>query len=62
MKVSVDPDKCQGHARCWDLCPEVFTIDDDGYASTLVDEVPPELEEKVGAAQRNCPERAIDVV
>jgi len=61
MKVSVDPDLCQGHARCWDLCPEVFSIDDDGYASTLVDEVPPELEEKVVAAKRNCPERAIEV-
>ena len=61
MKVSVDPDKCQGHARCWDLCPEVFTIDDDGYASTLVDEVPAELEEKVSTAKRNCPERAIEV-
>ena len=27
MKATVDPDRCQGHARCWDICPEVFEPD-----------------------------------
>ena len=26
VKASVDPDKCQGHARCWEICPEVFEL------------------------------------
>ena len=25
MKVDVIPDVCQGHARCQDRCPEVFS-------------------------------------
>jgi ferredoxin len=27
-QVSVDPDRCQGHARCWDICPEVLDLGD----------------------------------
>lgn len=59
MRVTVDPDRCEGHARCWDLCPEVFDIDDEGHAVLLTTDVPVELEDKVRAAARNCPERAI---
>lgn len=59
MKVSVDPELCQGHARCWDICPEVFDLDDEGSAFVTVAEVPPALEDKARQAARNCPERAI---
>jgi ferredoxin len=61
MKVSVDPELCQGHARCWDICPEVFDLDDEGSAFVAVAEVPPALEDKARQAARNCPERAITV-
>ena len=61
MKVTVDEDRCRGHAVCWGLCPEVFTLTDDGYSVVLVPEVPPALEEVVHAAVRQCPERAITV-
>jgi ferredoxin len=59
MKVTVDPDLCQGHARCWDICPEVFSLDDVGNATVTVDVVPPGLEAEVAKAVSNCPERAI---
>jgi len=59
MKVTVDPDLCQGHARCWDLAPEVFDLDDQGHGVVLVATVPAELEEKALGAVANCPERAI---
>lgn len=59
MKVSLDEDVCQGHARCWAICPEVFDLDDEGHAVVLVAEPPAELEDKVREAERNCPERAI---
>jgi ferredoxin len=62
MKVSVDPDQCQGHARCWEICPEVFELDDEGHSYVTVDEVPAELEEAVQKAAFNCPERAITIV
>jgi len=59
MKVVVDADVCQGHARCWEICPEVFDLDDEGHALVRVELVPAELEAKVLDAVSNCPERAI---
>jgi ferredoxin len=59
MKVVVDPDVCQGHARCWSICPEVFSLDEEGHALVETAEVPAELEAKVKQAATNCPERAI---
>jgi ferredoxin len=59
MKAAVDADRCRGHAVCWGLCPEVFTLTDDGYSEVQVDEVPVEFEDAVRAAVEQCPERAI---
>lgn len=63
MKVIVNLDLCQGHARCEDLCPEVFATD--AVEGKCVIEEPafaPELEEKVRLAVRNCPEGALRIV
>ena len=35
MRVHVDPEKCQGHNRCYALAPELFDVDDLGYAHEL---------------------------
>lgn len=59
MKVVVDDDVCQGHARCWEICQEVFTLDDEGHSHAADKEVPSALEAKVLEAVANCPERAI---
>jgi ferredoxin len=61
MKVAVDPERCQGHARCWDICPEVFSLNEDGHSYVPVADVPPEFEAKTRGAAANCPERAITV-
>jgi ferredoxin len=61
MRVAVDAERCEGHARCWSICPEVFELDDEGHAVVVVDEVPAELEERARDAATNCPERAITV-
>jgi ferredoxin len=62
MKVRVDPELCQGHNRCYALAPELFDVDDYGYASAIGDgEVPPGLEEKARLAVANCPEQAISI-
>ncbi|HET9771231.1 MAG TPA: ferredoxin, partial [Acidimicrobiia bacterium] len=51
MKVHVDPEKCQGHNRCYSLAPELFDVDDLGYASAVGDgDVPAELEGKAKLA------------
>ncbi|GAA2431868.1 ferredoxin [Actinomadura vinacea] len=61
MKVAVDDDRCRGHGICCALCPEVFTLNDDGYTTVEDPEVPAEHEEAVRAAADQCPERAITV-
>lgn len=62
MKISVDPDKCQGHNRCYALAPELFDVDDYGYATPSGDgTVPPELADKARLAAANCPELAITI-
>jgi ferredoxin len=60
ITVRVDPDKCQGHARCSALAPELFELDEFGYARQALNSgVPPELVDKAYMARANCPEEAI---
>jgi len=60
VKVWVDPDKCQGHNRCYALAPELFDVDDYGNASAKGDGVVPAgLEDKARLAAANCPEFAV---
>ena len=62
MRVHVDPEKCQGHNRCYALAPELFDVDDLGNAHEVGDgEVPPELADKARLAAANCPEFAIAI-
>ena len=62
MRVHVDPEKCQGHNRCYALAPELFDVDDYGEAHEIGDgEVPPELADKARLAVANCPEYAIAI-
>ncbi|MGC0388230.1 ferredoxin [Bradyrhizobium sp. USDA 241] len=49
LRVHVDPEKCQGHARCKALAPELFELDEYGNAHEAGDgAVPPGLEDKPG--------------
>lgn len=60
MRVRLDRDACQGHNRCYLLAPELFDVDDEGYAVLIGDGTVPEgLEDKARLAVDNCPEFAI---
>lgn len=62
MKVQIDPKRCQGHGRCYDLAPGLFGEDDEGYGTVLGEGVVPAGgEHDARLAVANCPERAIDV-
>jgi ferredoxin len=55
-------DKCQGHARCLALAPEMFYIDDGGYGGVYGDgEISEDQSDLVQKALMNCPENAIRV-
>ena len=63
MKVIIDAVKCQGHARCLALAPELFDTDDLGYGFVIADgEVLGDQERNARRAVSNCPEHAIDIV
>ncbi|TKJ34387.1 ferredoxin [Blastococcus sp. CCUG 61487] len=65
MKVHIDPQLCQGHGRCYDLVPDLFGEDEEGYATltplTEGGQVPPGREAGARLAAANCPESAISV-
>lgn len=62
MRVIANHALCQGHARCEDLCPEVFATDAvEGKVVLRMEEMPEALEAKVRLAVRNCPEGALRV-
>jgi len=63
LRVRVDQDKCQGHARCKALAPELFELDEYGNAHEIGDgTVPAALIDKAWLAKSNCPENAIDII
>jgi ferredoxin len=61
MKVAIDQGRCQGHGRCYELAPEVFTDDESGYGTVIVPEVPAGYADQAHAAMNVCPERAISI-
>ena len=62
MKVQIDPERCQGHGRCYDLAPDLFGDDEEGYGQVLGDgTVSPDQERDARLAVVNCPEHAIEV-
>ncbi|MCG5219132.1 ferredoxin [Streptosporangium sp. KLBMP 9127] len=61
MKVKIDAERCQGHGRCYDLAPGLFSEDDEGYGQVIGDGVvQPGQEQMAKLALSNCPERAIE--
>jgi ferredoxin len=60
MRVRVDASLCQGHNRCYALAPDLFQLDDVGFASAVGDGiVPPDREDAAVLAGDNCPEMAV---
>jgi ferredoxin len=62
VKLQIDAALCQGHGRCYDLAPELFGDDDEGFGQVLGDGiVPPDKEHEARLAVANCPERAVSL-
>src|ERR1700704_6468427 len=62
LKVRVNRQRCQGHARCAALAPELFEADEFGEAHEIGDgRVSADLHDKTYLAKANCPESAIDI-
>ena len=73
MRVWIDQDLCTGDGLCEEICPQVFTLLEDGLAYVKdgdgphhdpggadgIVEVPPELEDAVREAAEECPGECI---
>jgi len=62
MKVTVNPERCQGHARCLAEGPDLYVLDDLGYNSTDIEDVPAALAEQARRGALACPERALTII
>ena len=63
LRVHIDRERCQGHARCVAVASELFQLDAFGNAHEIGDGiVPPDLEVKVRRAAADCPELAIAII
>jgi len=61
VRISVDRDKCTGHALCRAAAPGVYVLDDLGYNVTPPGEVLAELVDQAARGALSCPESAITV-
>jgi ferredoxin len=59
MKISIDPQRCQGHGRCYELAPALVTDDERSRGVVITPDVPAEFEEQARAAANACPEHAV---
>ena len=62
MKVWVDDQRCRGHGMYLTVCPDVFSLTDDGYAVSIDSDVPTEFESATREAIEFCPEQAISEI
>jgi ferredoxin len=62
MKILVDRDKCQGHARCYAMAPHLFVLDENGYNQTGETPVAPSYVEDARLGAASCPEGAITII
>jgi len=61
MRISVDAERCTGHAMCRAAAPNVYVLDDLGYNVTPAGEVPPEFADEARRGALSCPESAITI-
>ena len=59
MKYAVN-ENCIACGLCTDLCPEVFSMGDEGTAVAIGTEVPDEAAESAAEAMDSCPVSAIE--
>jgi ferredoxin len=61
MRVTIDGERCSGHVRCNALAPEVYPLDEEGYAEAGDRPVPAGRERAAERGALACPEQAITV-
>ena len=61
MKSNVSPDLCISCELCTNLCPDVYSMGDDGLAHAIEGDIPADKEKDAENARDSCPTSAIDL-
>lgn len=62
MRLSVDPDRCEGHGLCEAAAPGLIQLSDDVRPVLLVEgDLPAELDEQACEAASCCPVAALTI-
>ena len=61
MKVLINKHGCAGHARCNNVAPALYPLDDNGYIASSGFSVPVGQEGLAQRGARACPERVIEI-
>lgn len=61
MKAFVDKDACIGCGLCTDICPDVFSMGDDGFAVAIEGDILNDAVDCAKDAQEQCPTGAISL-
>ncbi len=59
MKAYVDQDGCISCGLCTDLCPEVFSFNDDDLSEAIEGEIPEDCIERAKESRDGCPTEVI---
>jgi ferredoxin len=62
FRLHVERDRCQGHAQCAAVAPELFTLDDLGYLALTDVELSDDARTAARRGVMACPERAISII
>ena len=61
MKIIVDFDLCEANARCVEVAPDLFRLDDQDNLHVLIEEPGEEQREALETAVRLCPRQALSI-
>lgn len=61
MKAYVDQDGCISCGVCIDVCPEVFSYNEDNISQAIEEDIPEEYLESAEEARDGCPVSVIDL-
>jgi ferredoxin len=61
MKASVDQEGCISCELCTSICPAVFSMNDNGKAEAIEDDIPEDSLQEAEDARDGCPVSVIDL-